>query len=546
MKVRLYNHRAFIDEASTSELLIVRRECKTVFKRWNGREFQYEKTVDLYNEQEKSFPRSILWHLSDKLDEQGFDIELDDFTTPVTNSIKFSPKEEPELWDNQQKYLENLNKDEDGTGIVCSTTGTGKSRIIKETIKAKRCRTIIIVPTEAIRDGLAADIAEVFGAGAVTTKFQKTEYTPDKIQKKKKLTFYQELEAEEGLDQNPEMKYLLHKGFRKQSGRWKKLDEAKESKFGRTDLMKLPNILVICSNSIDHMPLELIRSFEMILLDEAHSQSESVRYLLDNATKAYWRYFYSGTLWRDRKEDMKVLLGTVSNKVIFEELPKDSIAQGRVSEIKYEMKKANPPKDPIGVWADKKGERVFVPEKDPDTIFKLGIICNTERNKQIVDDAIELYRQGRRVLISVNEEAHTLILKERFSEAGIHADTYFSDMDSKEKKKILNEASHGRNPGIWIGTYAIGIGVDTKNINAVIMADGRKSSIQNIQRKGRGIRKDDLEFNDLIVIDYFDWFHPVLLKHSKARYSTHKEYYSGNKSYVEKMFSRVGAKLHRL
>lgn len=548
MKVKLFNHRAFITESIQEELKIVMRECKIVYKRWNGREMVYEKTTNFYDELEKSFPRALLWHLADLLDKDGYDIEVDDQTTPATHTVNFRPKTLPEAWDNQKTYLENLDKDEDGIGSINSLTGTGKSRFMLETILLKRVYTLIIVPTEAIKLGLAEVIGDCIGHNQVSTVIPKnldSANPKDKMWRKRKLSIYQEEELSKDLE-SPEMQLLYHKGFRKVGGTWKKVEEKKESKFGRTDLVKMLPVYIICSNSIPNLPKEFLDRFEMILTDEGHTLSDAIVYLMDSTPKAYWRYSYSSTMWRDRKEDMRKLLGVVSNKVVFEELPKDSISKKRVSEIDYVMKKAEPPKDPIGFWSiDKSGKSKFIHDKDPDAIFKKGIICNENRNRQIIEDALELYGEGRRVLISVWEEAHAIILKKRLEDSGAKVETYFADMDKKEKARIRKEASDQKDPIIVIGTYAIGIGVDTKNIDAVIIADGRKSSNRGIQVKGRGVRKKDDDIT-LKVIDYFDWFNPTLLKHSKTRFQVHKQYYSGEQSYVEKMFGKIGSKLHRV
>lgn len=557
MKVKLLNHRAFITESDSEELKIVTRECKIVYKRWNGREMVYEKTTNFYNEIDKSFPRALLWHIADLLDAQGYDIECDDQTTPVTNTVRLRPKSLPEMWDNQATYLENLEKDEDGIGSINSLTGTGKSRFILETILAKCCHTLIVVPTDGIKQGLAEVIADCIGANNVSTVLPKGLELGDKpgMHKKKKLSIYQEEALEKDLE-SPEMQLLYHKGFRKIGKTWKKVEEAKESKFGRTDLIKMLPVYVICANSIPNLPKEFLERFEMILTDEGHTLSDNIVHLMDSTPKAYWRYSFSATMWRDRKEDMRKLLGVVSNKVIFEELPKESIKKGRVSEIEYEMKKAPAPKDPMGFWAGNKGQPKFIEDKEPDVIFKKGIICNENRNSLIIQDALEAYNAGRRVLISVWEEAHAIILKKRLEESGARVETYFSDMDKKEKKRVLKEASLDEEPIIVIGTYAIGIGVDTKNIDFVIIADGRKSSNQGIQRKGRGVRKKfikdpvtgEMVASDLTlkIIDYFDWFHSTLLKHSKARFKVHQQYYNGDSSFTEKMFNKIGSKLHRV
>ena len=61
-------------------------------------------------------------------------------------------------------------------------------------------------------------------------------------------------------------------------------------------------------------------------------------------------------------------------------------------------------------------------------------------------------------------------------------------------------------------------GVDTPEVDALIMAAGGKSSIETLQRLGRGMRaKED---NRVFVFDFYDTTHIYLNRHAEARRKT--------------------------
>ena len=79
--------------------------------------------------------------------------------------------------------------------------------------------------------------------------------------------------------------------------------------------------------------------------------------------------------------------------------------------------------------------------------------------------------------------------------------------------------------GSSVGTISVGEGTDMPYIDVVILASGGKSSIRLLQRIGRGLRTPEGK-DSLLVIDFQDWFNPILLRHSLARQKTFREYYN--------------------
>lgn len=548
MEARLYNHRVIIDEMNSDEQYIVEKECKIVFKRWNGQKIEIQKVIDHYDPREKSFPRGLLWHMSDKLEEKGYDINLQDLTTPVKGTVRYRIGDMPEIWDNQETLNEAIEEDEHGIGCISSPTGTGKSRMIQEVVFSKMVLTLITVPTEIIRDELADQFAKIIGKNNVTTKIPSGEedMVAQYKQGRRKLSHYEESKLEEEL-KTPEGRYRFHKGFRKFNGGMKKLEEAKQTRFGKTEYKQFPAVCIVCHASIKKISQEYLDAVQMLISDEGHTTSESLRMFCDTAKNCYYRYFTSATLWRDRPEDMRNLMSLCSNRIIFEELPKVSIEKKRIANIEYFQKDAPKPLIPVDFfYRDFKGDTKKIKEKDIDSVFKKGIITNESRNTMIIEDVMCEYRDDRRILITVWEEAHALILSERISEKypGTKVYNYFSQMSKKDKADVLALTKLDDGACIFIGTWAMAIGADTKAIERIFVGDGRKSTIQNIQRWGRGTR---LNYSDklLKIFDIRDWFNEILLDHSYDRKKLFEEYILGDESMTEKGFKKIGAKVKR-
>lgn len=533
---------------SDSERAIVERECKIVYRRFNGIKMVVEKVYNFFDPSDMSFPRGLLYHIGDKLeDEIGEDIDADFFTTPKSHTCSYFPKNLPERWDNQEKLRVAIVEDEDGMGFISSATGTGKTLMIKTAIYEKKVRTLIIVPTQAIRDAIAESIAEDIGSKKVSTVFPKSDsITLDAFRNnRRKIQLSDDFDEE--IYNTPEKRTLFNKGFRKVGNNFRKVEKPKEKPSFKVKNEKFHDVYVVCHGSLKNMSQELLDSIEMVIVDEGDRMSDAELVFLDNAKNCYYRYFFSATMWRDRKEDMRRLIAYASNKIIFEELPSESIALKRIASIKYEQIHSPKPLESIDtlIW-DRKGQMKVIKEKDIDVIFKLGITCNESRNDTIVEKAHDEFLDGRRVLIAVWEETHCADLEEKirtkYPNSKVYS--YFSKQDKEIKVNILDLTKTSKESFIVIGTWAIGVGVDTKVIDTVIIGDSRKSTNRFIQVNGRGIRQDGGD-KVLHVFDFYDWYNETLKKHSRERKKTFEKYYKGEDSFTEEKFAKVKAKLRR-
>jgi superfamily II DNA or RNA helicase len=75
--------------------------------------------------------------------------------------------------------------------------------------------------------------------------------------------------------------------------------------------------------------------------------------------------------------------------------------------------------------------------------------------------------------------------------------------------------------GVFCHNSILDEGVDVPNIDVLILAGGGKSSINTLQRVGRGLRKGG-NIDKLYVVDTLDFQQYHLLKHSLQRLDDYK------------------------
>lgn len=542
MEIIQYNHRAVITQISDEELTILKEELSVPFFKFFRGKYLFDKNKSenlLYKGDDGNyfFPPALIYHLSDKLDKHGFDIYLDDRRIEASPKLKLKKPKWPTAWKNQEEAIQAIIDDEIGFGSIISTMGSGKSRIIEEIVQLRKVPTLIIAPTQNIRDKLYRTFKESYGS--VVAKEIK-----DNGNRVNHISSYESYE-----NNSPEDEYLEDKGFKKIRGNWQKVTKAHNNIYGRGKKggvnIKMPHILVLCDDSLFKLSEEHLNYYEMVIVDEGHISSiSSIRTTLLNMPNAYFRYFVSATMWRDDSSDFKLLMSAVGTNIIFEESAFDAIQDNRVAKPNYYQERSPLPDEPVGFWGkDKNGKPKVIHSKDFDYIIKKGLVGNKTRNERIVSLAADRYMRGRRILICVTETAHGQILEKRFKDAGhktifIHGDTPTKE-EKVRKEENIETASYGTDPVIVIGTFAIGIGVDTKNIDTVILADVRKSTIRVIQSSGRGGRINELS-HEFEIIDLYDWFHPTLEKHSQKRYKMIMDYFKDNNSLVRDIWSKKG------
>lgn len=512
MDFNVFNNKVYYSVDNNEEFLLLKKALRI----WYRDRFGGLKNHILLNFREKSFPTGYLSTVLEKLEKKSVIPKITDNRQVTSPHLFFKKKGSlPPLWDHQEEALKKI--ESNNVGVIESATGSGKSRIILETFLQKRVKTLIIVPTTTIQKSMKDLFISEIGIKNVSIKTPKTDFIRPKLETLKKnnigSSFFEDKseispsnkekkktgssyfdDLSEGNKNDPEEKYLSKK---KKSFNFNKAKK-------ETKLMEYP-VTILCFQSLDECSIDFLESVECVIIDECHHASSlSIRSALLKMKKAGYRYAFSGTPWRDKKEDELLLISAIGYNKIFELDGNSAVDRGLVVPPKYEIIQSPTP------------DKFLRDIKDWRTILEKGIIGNKTRNSAIINNAINLYEEGKNILICVDEISHLEILKDRLKEKGYNPAIVHSQLPDKEKEVAIDLISKEKGPFISIATMSIGEGADLVSVSAVILASGGKGSIRLLQRIGRGMRLSK-DKETLIVRDFDDWFHPTLMKHSRMR-----------------------------
>jgi superfamily II DNA or RNA helicase len=248
-----------------------------------------------------------------------------------------------------------------------------------------------------------------------------------------------------------------------------------------------------------HM-IEYLDSVDVLLVDEVHRVTakgfqEAIEYM-QNTT---WRLGVSATPFRSGKESrLKVMsaIGPVCYKIGKDKLIKrDLLAKPMIKFIKIRN-----PRIPKSFGWDK--------------AYRWGIVNHPYRNKVIVTEAVKLADKGDKVLILVIHIDHGKRLGDALANAGRPTRFVHGGTAGEQRERVM-EAFESKGADIVIMSTVADEGIDIPIISAVILAGGGKSTIRFIQRIGRGMRPSE---TTLKVLDFVDFQHKMLLKHSYHRF----------------------------
>jgi superfamily II DNA or RNA helicase len=548
------NNKTFIRNANNNELDFIEKKLKFWKKNFNpdpfGNKFD---VINIFNKNELFFPTGYLPLLKEKLDKEKIKYEVEDQRFYPMKHIDFEQKGDlPKLYSTQEEALSKIKKNE--IGVIASATGSGKTRLIQETIKFRGVKTLVIVPNKSIQSKMNEVFSEVFGSRNVSTKAPKESYDylffddlndslneEDEKESQEDNTSFESLgnlfsKAKEneqpkkrkdtlaGLsdlytkssvdpeDDDPEDEFESMGKLYKHKEDRNKLEKERKKEI-RKFHKEFKNITILCFQSLPTASKKFLQEIECVIVDECHHASAStIRMGLLEMKNAGYRYFFSGTPWRDDKSDLNLLLSSIGTNLIYELRGKDAVEMEIISKPVYVQINPPPPSDFIK----------NIPKRKYREIIERGIIKNKVRNRTIVEEAIDLYSNNKNVFIAVDEISHLKILQKRLQNKGIEPEVIYGDLSNWEREDKIRKVGNHNGSLITIATMAVGQGTDMPYVNAIILASGGRSTIRLIQRIGRGTRKTT---EDFMVIDFFDWYHEKLIEHSRNRQKTFKEEY---------------------
>lgn len=558
--LRVEHHKVFIVEANSVELASLRKFLKVYNPLFNPPPGMPPfETINLYYKDDKSFPSGYLSEVLAKGKKAGLDFKVVDKRTYPGPTKKFkSNPEADDLWENQEEALNEIKKQVLGT--ISSPTGSGKTRLIEETILYRNVKTLVIVPYRLIQGQMSGKLIKTFGKKHVSTKMPKkdpedenktqneapsyqkigggysdlyeTSQGPQKSGKKLGSSYIIEVKEDApkkklgssygsefyGNQETPEEGYLKKKGHnldKKFKGQKLKggLGKPNNKKIKPKKVDLGADITVVCFNSLVDASKEFLESIECVIIDECHhSSAVTIREALDKMPNAAYRYGFSATPWRDKSADQKLLLAALGDNIIYDLGGAEAVDRGIIAKPRYQVITSPTP------------DQWLQDDRNWRAIVEKGIIGNSSRNTSIVNKAIDLKDNDHNVFICVDEISHVEILKKRFEEKGVTPLIIHGEQNPAINQKNIKNIGSSKGGLISIGTMAVGEGTDMPNISAIILASGGKASIRFLQRIGRGTRLTNGK-TEVIVVDFEDWFNPTLLKHFRARKNIFKKYF---------------------
>jgi superfamily II DNA or RNA helicase len=275
---------------------------------------------------------------------------------------------------------------------------------------------------------------------------------------------------------------------------------------------------------------------KVLIVDEAHHMKSATHQAVFAKSKAVYRFGCSGTIADEDTYDgwlMRQYIGDVVYNISNKEL----IDQGVSAEPIINMIKMPHAVNYTAIIAeirednDKKGKKFESPWREKEEVYKKvfakvlqkHIVENGMRNAVVVDKVTKDYK-NKQILIVVDFLEHgrrlEAMLWERIKLITGKDDLELRDMDfihgtSESRTGSLAKFRKGT-LRVLISSSIIDEGIDISRIEVLILAAGKKSRRQILQRIGRGLRRKEGE-NVVHILDFYDFDGKYLEKHSKER-----------------------------
>lgn len=243
-------------------------------------------------------------------------------------------------------------------------------------------------------------------------------------------------------------------------------------------------------------------AFDIIMIDEAHHAPADMYADLLDYYDAPVRLGFTGT---ERPDEAGWLLGTgLLGPPLYEYSYQQAVADGWLAQCRVRFLD---PEVSLEAAQAKGGYRA---------VYEAGIINHEDRNQLIAAEALAFAQRDKSVLVQVKEIPHGEILSQMIGPAAwIHGGTH------KDDRSAVKAAMKAGRLKIVICSPIWDEGVDIPNLDAIIVAGGGMSEIKSVQKVGRGLRPhEDKDWVE--VVDFNDYSHKHLRKHSRARAKIYK------------------------
>ena len=158
------------------------------------------------------------------------------------------------------------------------------------------------------------------------------------------------------------------------------------------------------------------------------------------------------------------------------------------------------------------------PKSWPD-VYNSAIVLNRWRNEKIIE---YLRKCPKPAIVMCTRVGHARILCNLVKEKGITVPVVLQgSTPNKVRGQLIKDLQSGKEKAI-IATTVLDEGVDIPELRTLILAGGGKSTVAQLQRIGRGLRRAPGK-KEVLVIDFKDMSGSILKRHSAARRKVWKD-----------------------
>lgn len=251
---------------------------------------------------------------------------------------------------------------------------------------------------------------------------------------------------------------------------------------------------------------EFLSNVKVLFLDEAHHAGSDTVFEVCASCPAYYRYGLSGTPL-DRTDGANLRLLAAIGPVIVDVPNKKLMELGISARTSIIFTKVTQP--------------VLKKRLPYSSAYKHGVTNNPHHLSLVVEWTKVFHEVGLSTLILCEEISHGKAIDEALwtatGGAFIPHQFIYGDEDSDTRRQALKDFAERKLP-VLIASTIVDEGVDVPTVDALILAGSRKSRIKTMQRLGRGLRGEKL-----IAVEFANYCHDYLLRHSLTRYEDYKK-----------------------
>jgi superfamily II DNA or RNA helicase len=147
--------------------------------------------------------------------------------------------------------------------------------------------------------------------------------------------------------------------------------------------------------------------------------------------------------------------------------------------------------------------------------YKNHVLKNQKTNNRLISDICAMVKAKKSTLVLVDQIEHGDLLS---TNTGLP----FANGKDKGSDSLIDALNKGTIPGLIATDGIVGEGIDTRNVDCLVLANFNASKVAVMQAVGRGLRKTKTK-DKCIVLDYKLTGSSMLSRHCDQRVSYYKE-----------------------